>query len=225
MAIKIKMRGDHADVLLYDVIGKSWDGGIGAKEFRDEIQRVKDYKTIDIRINSSGGDVFEGIAIFNVIRDLGDKVTIRVDAIAASIASYIAMAADRRVMAENAWLMIHNPYTIAIGDARAMRKIADDLDAFRETLIDAYHLRTNIASSEIEGMMDNETWINAKDGVANGWVTHVEESQQIAACVNTPIAWKRSPFAPRDSEPVEPTVKVVRDRRAELAAYLRGCGA
>src|SRR5690242_9572182 len=135
----------EADVLLYDEIG-FW--GVQAKPFIQELQAL-DVETIHLRINSPGGSVFEGIAIANALQQLEAKVITHVDALAASIASIIAVAGDEVHMAENAFLMIHNAWTLSIGDAAQLRKDAALLDKIGGSLVDAYVKKTGASIDQV----------------------------------------------------------------------------
>lgn len=162
------------DLLLYvyDDIGSSfWSDGVTAKGIAAELAKAGKIGSITMRINSPGGDVFEGLTIFNLIRSQGVPVRVMVDGLAASAASLIAMAGDNIIMADNALLMIHNAWTVAVGDANEMRKTADTLDKVSGTLVGTYARRTGQAEADVQAMMDAETWLNAEEAVAKGFAT------------------------------------------------------
>ncbi|MCK5219101.1 Clp protease ClpP, partial [bacterium] len=117
------------EILIYDQIGEDWFGdGVQAKKFAEELRDLGDIETIELRINSPGGSVWDGNAIYNTLRGHKATVNVTIDGLAASIASVIAMSGDTITMPENALMMIHNPATIAFGEAEEMRKAANMLD-------------------------------------------------------------------------------------------------
>jgi ATP-dependent Clp protease protease subunit len=169
-------KGKVAEVFIYDEIGRNWFGeGIAAEQF------IKD--ELNVRINSPGGNVFEGVAIHNYLRTLKSTVTVIVDGIAASIASVVAMAGDRIEMPQNAMMFIHNPWMFAVGDAQAMRKAADDLDQIRESMASSYLRRIDkkVDRAALYAMLDAETWLNADEAVAKGFADEVSEPVRAAA--------------------------------------------
>lgn len=144
---------------------------------------------IELRINSGGGDVFDGQAIFSLLtsykRRTGRRVLTYIDSIAASVASVIAMAGDEINISSNAMMMVHNPWTpMAAGDADELRQLAGVLDKVRETLITVYMGRTGLERDTVEDFMDNETWFTAEEAVGLGFADNVlDASEVIAACV------------------------------------------
>ena len=151
---EIKAMQNSAEIIIYDEIG-AW--GVSAKSFMNELRSVGDVADITLRINSPGGSVFDGMAIYNQIKSHPAQVTVHVDGLAASMASVIAMAGDIIVMPENAMMMIHNPWTVAIGDAEELRSNAEMLEKIKSAMISAYSSRTGLTSGEISEIMDAET--------------------------------------------------------------------
>ncbi len=138
---------------------------------------------IELRINSGGGDVFDGQAIFSLLEDYkkrtGSKITVVVDALAASIASVIAMAGDEVLMSSNALMMIHNPWTPqATGESKDLRDTADVLDKVRETILTVYEGRTGIDKDMLGDMMDEETWLSAAEAIGLGFADAVIEPSE-----------------------------------------------
>ena len=128
---------DTLDIYIYSDVSKSWwdDEAMSAAKFRKELEKNKNASQINLFINSMGGSVSEGVAIFNQLKRHKDKVTAYIDGFACSIASVIPMAASKVVMSETAMLMIHNPWTFAMGNAKDLRKTAEDLDKVRDGLV------------------------------------------------------------------------------------------
>ncbi|MGV1017424.1 MAG: head maturation protease, ClpP-related [Fluviibacter phosphoraccumulans] len=178
-----KAKGKRGEIYVYDPIGQSWDGnGITANSFRDTLKELGNVDALDIYINSPGGSVFEGLAIFNqIVRHGASEKIVHVDGIAASIASIIAMSGTEIRMAENAMMMIHNPWGMAIGGAADMRKQADALDKIRDTLLTTYVSRTKGKSKEIGDWMDEETWMTAKESYDRGFADKITDSKTVKA--------------------------------------------
>jgi ATP-dependent protease ClpP protease subunit len=170
---------DTAEISIYDEIG-GW--GISAKEFLGELSKLKG-KHLHLRINSPGGSVVEGTAIFNALRRHTGGVTVHIDALAASMASVIAMAGMPVYMADNALLMVHNPWTITAGDSDELRKEADLLDKLKASIRNAYQRKTGLPEDQLQDMMDAETWLDSVDAVALGFVDAIEEGVAAAATV------------------------------------------
>jgi ATP-dependent Clp endopeptidase proteolytic subunit ClpP len=168
---------DIADVYLFNDIGTF---GITAQSFIDEIKEYED-KELNIHINSLGGEVFEGMAIYSIIQRRKAKTTVYVEGIAASIASVIALAADEVIMSENSLLMIHNAWGGTQGDAKDMRKQADVLDKITNEIAEVYVKKTRIPYNEIVEMMNEETWLTAEEAVALGFVDSISEPIKVAA--------------------------------------------
>ena len=161
-----------ARIDLYDEIGWSWYGGISAKDFVRELNEL-DVDTIELHINSPGGDVFDGIAITNALRDHPARVVATVDGLAASAASVILQAADDRVMNRNTELMIHDPWGLAIGNAADMREFADQLDRTGVSLAGVYADRAGGTVEQWRAAMLAETWYTAEEAVAAGLADRV----------------------------------------------------
>jgi ATP-dependent protease ClpP protease subunit len=173
--IKVMARGQKsAEVLIYDPIGADWFGnGVTAKRFRDDLEAMGDVAEITVRINSPGGEVFDGLTIYNTLKEHPAKVTVHVDGLAASIASVIAMAGDRIVMGEGAMFMVHSPWTVAMGNADNMRATADMLDKVEVGLVDAYVSRTGKARAAVQKWMEGETWFTRDEAIAAGLATEI----------------------------------------------------
>lgn len=166
------------EIYLYDEIANSFWFGISAKEFKRKLDAAKG-KDVVIRVNSPGGDVFEGIAIYNLIKDYKGKVTAKIDGLCASIASVIVMAADEIVMPGNTMMMIHDPWTIAMGDSAQFTKLVSRLEKTKFAMISSYKSRMNVTEEEISQMMQEETWFNAPDAIAIGLADKQEAEVEI----------------------------------------------
>jgi ATP-dependent protease ClpP protease subunit len=162
---RIENRGaDSATVLLMAEIG---DWGITAQQFAEEIAAL-DVRTINLRVNSPGGSVFDGVAIHNAIKNHPARVVATVDGLAASAASFIIMAADEVVVEPNATVMIHDASGLTVGDASDHREMADLLDKLSGTIAGMYAAKTGRSADEFRALMKAETWFNAEEAVACG---------------------------------------------------------
>lgn len=168
----LETSGDTADLYIFgDITGYPWD-----EKDKDAYSIVKELtglsaKEVNVHINSYGGDVAEGLAIYNTLKNSGKKVTTYCDGFACSAASVIFMAGDERLMNEASLLMIHNAWTYASGDANAFRKQAEDLDKITQGSVNAYLERAGISEKELKDLMDQETWITAEEAVNWGFAT------------------------------------------------------
>ena len=136
--------------------------------FRSELAQYRG-KPITVWIDSYGGDVFAAAGIYNALKEHNGKVTVKIDGKAMSAASIIAMAGSEILMSPVSVMMIHNPLTYASGDMHEIRHIADVLDTVKESIINAYQIKTRKSKSKISEMMDNETWMSAKSAIKDGF--------------------------------------------------------
>jgi ATP-dependent protease ClpP protease subunit len=160
--------GEAPKLFVYGDIGGYWDGGVNAEDTVRELAAL-DADELHVHINSPGGSVFDGVSIYNALATHKAKIIVHVDGIAASIASVIAMAGDEIRIAEGANFMIHAPWTILAGNAKALRKEADVLDTLEAGLIDIYVARTGGDRAEIASWVDAETWFRGQDAVDKGF--------------------------------------------------------
>ena len=167
--------GGVLEILLYEVIGQDfWTGeGTTAKSFAEDLKAAGAVSKIHLRVNSPGGSVFDGLAIYNTLLSHGAKVTAQVDGLAASIASVIIMAASEISMGDNAMMMIHNPSTVIAGDSNDMRKMAETMDKVKASMITAYRRHSTQSEAQIATLMDAETWMTAQETVDNGFAEKV----------------------------------------------------
>jgi ATP-dependent Clp protease, protease subunit len=180
---KIENKADKAEIWIYESIGEDfWSGGgVTAKKFQEELAAIKTGQ-IDLHINSPGGAVFDGVAIYNLIKQHPANVTAYIDGIAASIASVIALAGDRVIMAENALFMMHNPSGMVMGSAADLRSTADVLDKIRGTMAGVYSAKSGKQNDEIFALLDAESWFTADEAKAAGFVDEIAEEMDLAAC-------------------------------------------
>ena len=169
--------GETADIYIFDEIGTY---GVTAQDFISEIKGLKDMP-INLRINSLGGDVFDGMAMYNVIKRREAKTTVYIEGIAASIATIIALGADEVIMAENSLFMIHNAWGGTSGEAKDMRKTAETLDKITSELTDIYVKKTGLSYDTLAEMMDEESWLNADEAFALGFIDTISDSIKVAA--------------------------------------------
>lgn len=173
---QLKVKDDNAELYIYGDIasdGYKWsDSDISANDIVQRLQGVA-AKNISVYINSYGGEVAQGIAIYNTLKRHKAKVTTYVDGFACSIASVIAMAGDVRKMYSNSLLMIHNAWTTASGNVNDLLKTAEDLKTINEATKQAYLEVVNISEEELTAMLDAETWITADKAVEMGFATEV----------------------------------------------------
>lgn len=157
-----------------------------AAEFRDDLKELGNVTTIDLHINSEGGSVFEGISIYNMLKQNSAHINVHIDALAASIASVIAMSGDTIFMPKNSMLMIHNPWTMAVGNAKQLRKQADDLDQIAKASRQSYLQKAGdkLDESTLENLLDEETWLTADEALDYGLTDVVEEANQAAASID-----------------------------------------
>ena len=167
-----------AEIVIYDEIGAF---GIPAKRFLDELKALGPVLEPTVRINSPGGSVFDGVAIYNALKRHDAAITVWVDGIAASIASMIAMAGDEVVMPENAMLVLHDPSGLVAGTAADMRATAEALDRMKAGMVAAYREKSGREDTEIEALMQAETWLSAEEAVALGLADRVEIPVRMAA--------------------------------------------
>lgn len=173
-----------------DIVSYKWDDSeTTAQSFKDELDALGDIHTLNVYINSPGGSVFQGQAIYTILKRHKATVNAHVDGIAASISSVIPMAADNVIMPRNAMMMVHNPWTLAMGNAQELRKQADDLDRIRESIMEAYLGKTGdkLSREKLVELLDDETWLTAQECLEYGLCDQVVEAKEIAASVDVEL--------------------------------------
>jgi ATP-dependent protease ClpP protease subunit len=213
-------KSGEVELSIYDEIGAF---GIGAKEFIAELREYKG-QHVHVRINSPGGEIIDGSAIANALNRHEGGVTVHIDGLAASMASYIAMSGNPTYMSENALLMIHNPWTLAAGEADDLRKQADLLDTMKATLVRGYQRKSGMPAEEIGRLMDEETWLTALEATALGFVDAIEDGIPAAASASD-LRRKFDTFAKRNMENIQdavaeaaPAVELVEETPAVVEA-------
>lgn len=164
-----------------------WGDEITPKQFKEDLDALGDIDVLNVYINSPGGDVFAGQTIHSMLKRHKATINVYIDGLAASIASVIAMAGDRVIMPRNAMMMIHNPWTIAMGNAQELRKTADDLDKAGQSMIEAYLSKASIERDKIAELMEAETWLSAEECLEYGFADEIEDGKQVAACLDVEI--------------------------------------
>ena len=167
-----------------------WGDEVTPKTFKDEL--IAGEGDITLWLNSPGGDCFAAAQIYNLLMDYKGNVTVKIDGLAASAASVIAMAGNKVCMSPVAMMMIHNPATLAYGDKSDMEKTIGMLSEVKESIINAYELKSSLDRKQISKMMDNETWLNAKKAVELGFADEIlfdkkEETESTEAMLYSPI--------------------------------------
>ena len=177
-----------------EIASESWfDDDVTPKLFKDEL--LSGNGPITIWLNSPGGDCIAASQIYSMLMDYAGEVTVKVDGIAASAASVIAMAGTKVLMAPTALMMIHNPMTMAWGDKSEMTKAIEMLDEVKESIVNAYEIKTGMSRAKISHLMDSETWMNANKAIELGFADDILIDKKKCAADETAFS-----FAARSSE-------------------------
>lgn len=189
MGYRVVGRADRkeAEIYIYEDVGESFFGGVSAVQFRDDLKALGDVSRIALRLNSPGGDVFEGLAIYRMLAEHRATITAHIDGIAASIASIIAMSAKEIVIAEAGFLMIHNASGGVHGGAEDMRSMADTLDAITGSLVGIYKARTKAGDDQLKTWMDGETWFTGAEAVEHGFADKIAPNVSVSACLTAEV--------------------------------------
>ncbi len=181
-------KSDDNSISVFDVIGADWYGdGVTASRIAAALRAIGGADVI-VNINSPGGDMFEGLAIYNLLREYEGKVTVKVLGLAASAASIIAMAGDEVQIGRGAFLMIHNCWVYAMGNRHDLAQVAADMEPFDKAMNDIYGARTGLSSEAIEAMMNAETYIGGSDAVEKGFADRLLSADEIADDDDSPAA-------------------------------------
>ena len=168
-AINAAAQADNT-ISILDVIGEDfWGEGVTAKRISAALRSIGADKDVVVNINSPGGDLFEGLAIYSMLKEHKGKVTVKVLSLAASAASIIAMAGDEIQIARSGFFMIHNAWTLAAGNRHDLKAVADFLEPLDDAMADIYHIESGLPKSDLAGMMDSETWMGGTQAVEKGF--------------------------------------------------------
>lgn len=181
LQVLLNAHESSAEILIYAPISNFFEEDISAKEVAENLNLLKNVSNITVRINSPGGDVSDGLAIYNSLLNHPAKINVEIDGWALSVASVIAMAGDTITMAESSLFMIHNPWTIIAGDAEDLRKGAEVIDKNKEMLLKAYKHHTNLSITALSQAMDAETWYTPEEAKESGFVTDISKAQKVSA--------------------------------------------
>lgn len=182
--VEIKLLADKstAELMIYGTIGESFfDDSVTAKQFRNDLKAVGDVKTLDVRINSPGGSVTHGIAIYEALREHSAKKIVHIDGMAASMASIIAMVGDEVHIADGGFMMIHDPYMFAEGNATDLRRYADMMDKSKEKMVAIYAGKTNLPSEDVAALMTAETWMTSDEAIEKGFADKISGKAEVFA--------------------------------------------
>lgn len=242
---QVTERPDTADLFIFGDIGRSWwddDDTVTAADFVKVLAALPaTVATLRVRINSNGGDVFEGVSICNALRDQrtshGRSVEVIIEGLAASVASVVAMAGSKITMADNAMMMIHAPWSLTVGNAADHRAVADNLDRIQNAaIVTAYRWHTKLSDEELLAAIAAETWYGADEAIAAGFATDKIEGLQVAAALDprttaklkVPAQYRdrvaalvRQPAAPAPTPATDPALTAA-DTRAIVAACEAG---
>ncbi|KIU31117.1 head maturation protease, ClpP-related [Atlantibacter hermannii] len=181
-------KSDENSISVFDVIGADWYGeGVTASRIAGALRAIGG-ADVTVNINSPGGDMFEGLAIYNLLREYEGKVTVKVLGLAASAASIIAMAGDEVQIGRGAFLMIHNCWVYAMGNRHDLAQVAADMEPFDKAMNDIYGARTGLSAEAIEAMMNAETYIGGSDAVEKGFADRLLSADEIADDNDSPAA-------------------------------------
>ncbi|WP_024559418.1 head maturation protease, ClpP-related [Franconibacter pulveris 1160] len=185
--IRAARDGDNS-ISIFDVIGADyWGDGVTASRIAGALRSLNG-ADVTVNINSPGGDMFEGLAIYNLLREYEGKVTVKVLGLAASAASIIAMAGDEVQIGRGAFLMIHNCWVYAMGNRHDLAQIAADMAPFDKAMSDIYQARSGLDADTVDKMMDGETYIGGSEAVEKGFADSLLSADEIADDDESPAA-------------------------------------
>ncbi len=189
---------DRGEIWLYGSIGQDWFGdGVTAKQFAADLKKLGAVANIDLRINSDGGVVTDARAMYNLLVEHKARTHVHIDGIAASAASFLAMAGSEITISEGGFVMIHNARSVTMGDANDHRRMVTVLDQVNQTIIDTYVARTKQDAKKVTKWMDDETWFTGKEAVAAGFADNIVANMQVAASLAHSEMFKNLPAALR----------------------------
>ena len=204
---------DVAEVLLFDIIDPWW--GVRAQDITRALSALET-KNLVIRINSPGGVITEGLAIYNALKRYDGHVICVVDALAASIASVIALAGDETYMVDNGSYMIHNPWGLAVGEADDMRKYAQRLDQDRGRILALYAQKTQLPEEKLSGFLDTESWFTAEEALAQGFIDRIVNPAEDSRASFDLSAFNNAPAVQPVCKKPEKTDSIPADSRPKI---------
>jgi ATP-dependent Clp protease, protease subunit len=214
-SVELRIEGDIVDddeAWLYEWFGMP---STSPNAFKEELNQYKG-KDITVWIDSYGGSVFAAAGIYNALKEHDGKVTVKIDSKAMSAASVIAMAGDEVFMSPVGIMMIHNPWTFAKGEAKDMRHVADILDEIKDTIINAYQLKTGLSRNKISRMMDDETWMSANVAVKEGFADGILYQDQPLDVANmNAVAFNRLAIVNSASQSIRNAVELFNKQREQ----------
>jgi ATP-dependent protease ClpP protease subunit len=207
-AYRVYARGDVGTLYLYGIIGDSFFAdGITAKQVAEDLKKLGRLATLNVRINSEGGDVFQGKTIYSLLKANPARIVAHVDGLAASSASLVAMAAHEIKIADGSFMMIHNAWSRVIGNAADLREAAALLEQVDQTIVDTYAGRTRQTREQIAAWMAAETWFGAADAKQHGFADQIVENMKVAAMITDAAQFRNLPAG-------------LRPRRDRVQSYL-----
>lgn len=202
----LETNGSEANITIYgDITSFPWfEGDVSAANLSHKLEALGDVSRINVFINSYGGEVAEGIAIYNALKRHKAKVVTYCDGFACSISSVIFMAGDERVMNAASVLMVHNAWTGAHGNAAELRKAADDLDKINQLAITAYMEHFNGSKDELQAIMDAESWVLPEEALERGFATSIDKTESDKASQNARESFAQLVLKARAAQATEP---------------------
>lgn len=213
--LKATLKGNkRGELIMYDLIGDYWDQGITAKAVAHELRALGKVDDIDVRLNSPGGIVWEGIAIYSQLVQASAKIHMHIDGLAASAGSLVAMAGDDIEIAEAGFMMIHRPFAVVGGTADDLREAAERLDAMNQSIAKTYSDRSKMPIEDVLAAMTAETWYCADEAVEAGFADSVAENLKAAACILDPKMYNNVPDALINRQPATLTLEAIEAKLA-----------
>ena len=225
--LEFKAEGNNAELKIYGDIGDNFwkdeedKSVVSVKDLEAFLNENKNLATIDIYINSNGGSVFDGIAMYNMLKRHKAYKRVYIDGFACSIASVIAMVGNKIVMPKTSMMMIHNPWTVAMGNAEELRKVADDLEVVGEVIKNAYLDKGNLTEEKLSELMNAESFLTAEQCFEYGFCTQVgDETEGSVQSVETALNEYQNLYANKlaNLESIKNAIKSIDDARTEEIA-------
>ena len=215
----LDVRNDIAELSIFDEIGGF---GVAVSDFKTQFDLAKNSKAVHLTINSPGGSVTDGMAIYNILASVRDKLDVEIIGLAASMASVVALAGRSLKMDEGTYLMIHNPWTITWGDADQLRHDAAVLDKMGDEIVNIYAAHSTKTPAEIRELMAAETWLTAEEAFDAGFASEIQEAVKAAALYDVSgLGFRNAPRAALAMRAKYEEIKTIRD----FEEFLRDAGA